>query len=114
MALHHSFITNVSQEIWEMKEILPVLFDNPLKRAAILEDIQIVCIGIAKTLEKQIGLLGELGIDLAIGEEGKIGIIEVNGRSQKEFYHQVKGKDCENIELIYRHPLEYAYALAKS
>ncbi len=114
VAHHHSFITNLSQEIWDLKEILTTLFDDPLKRSVVSQNIKKVSIEIAKTLDEKIGLLGELGIDLAIDEEGKIGIIEVNGRSQKGFYHQVKGKDCENIELIYRRPLEYAYVLAKS
>jgi hypothetical protein len=65
---------------------------------------------ICLTLEEEFGVCVELGLDLAIDEEGKIWVIEVNGKPLK-----VSIKRLGNPEIVYRcnrRPIEYAVTLA--
>jgi hypothetical protein len=65
---------------------------------------------ICLTLEKEFGVCVELGLDLAIDTDGKIWVIEVNGKPLK-----VSLKRLGNPEIVYRCnrcPIEYAVKLA--
>lgn len=65
---------------------------------------------ICLTLEKEFGVCAELGLDLAIDKNGKIWVIEVNGKPLK-----VSLKRLGDPEIVYRcnrRPIEYAAALA--
>ncbi|WP_332634144.1 YheC/YheD family protein [Halalkalibacter flavus] len=114
VAPYNFFITNVSERIYEMDETLEMLVSDPLKRNAMIQEIQETCIKVSQILEEKIGLLGEIGIDMALDENGRIWIIEVNGKTQKFIYHMVNGSDCKEIDLIYKRPLEYASYLSQT
>jgi len=65
----------------------------------------------AYLLEKNIGHLGEMGVDFCLDQQGKIWIIEINGRTQKKFVKRVNDKQL--TATIYSKPIEYSRYLAK-
>ncbi|SDY16988.1 YheC/D like ATP-grasp [Evansella caseinilytica] len=102
-----SYITNQSKELLRIADILAA---DTKTTAAVIEKIKKFGIHAAKLLEKNMGHLGELGFDFAVDTNGKVWIIEVNGRTQKHFLTQVD--DERQLRNIYLKPLEYAYFLA--
>lgn len=96
-----SVVTNISSggEVRKFNDVIPLLFSNT---AAISAEIDIVTVKVCKALEKRYGKLGELGVDIAIDNKGKVWIIEVNGKPAKLcIYHSgdisLINKTCHNI-----------------
>ncbi|MGO4889513.1 YheC/YheD family protein [Anaerobacillus sp. MEB173] len=113
MAPYNFFITNFSEKVYEMDEVLDVLVSDLNKRNTIRQEIYDIGINVGQVLDKAIGLLGELGIDIVIDENRKVWIIEVNGKSQKKMYHMLDGAEDEKIALVYKRPLELSYYLSQ-
>ncbi len=60
----------------------------------------------AAILEERLGLLGEVSVDCALDRDGRLWIIEVNGRPDKSLYSKVLGLADPGV--VYRRSLEYA------
>ncbi len=82
-----------------------------LNKDKVITALNDISIKTAQHLEKKLGHLGELSVDFGLARDGKLTIIEVNGKPQKKIYDYLKDKDA--IENIYKRPLEYAYYLCK-
>jgi hypothetical protein len=65
----------------------------------------------AHLVETKIGHLGEMSVDFCLDQQGKIWIIEINGKTQKKFIKRVN--DEQLTATIYSKPIEYARYLAK-
>ncbi|GEM_PF-4402130 len=65
---------------------------------------------VARLLEKRFVMLGELSVDFALDTEGKVWIIEVNGKPDRNLFFALR--DEELIQRILARPLEYACYLA--
>lgn len=114
IAPSHFYITSRAEEVYEMDEVLKVLFRNPSDIKSQLRKIRRLSIRIAQLLDKRIGLLGEIGLDIAIDEEGAIWLIEVNGKPQKAIFRMMEGIRCSGIDSVYKLPIEYAYYLSQT
>jgi glutathione synthase/RimK-type ligase-like ATP-grasp enzyme len=91
-----SIVTNISNGggVKRFDEVIPALFSNSI---SIASEIEFLVIAVCEALEKKYGSLGELGIDIAIGKDGKVWLLEVNGKPAKLcIYHS------GNVELIHR------------
>lgn len=114
IAPYHFYITNRAEKIYVMDEVLEVLFRTPSDKEFQHQEISQLSIRIAQLLDKRIGLLGEIGLDIAIDEEGAIWLIEVNGKPQKAIFRMMEGKRCRRIGSVYKPPIEYAYYLSQT
>jgi glutathione synthase/RimK-type ligase-like ATP-grasp enzyme len=101
VAVPGSIVTNVSSggEVKEFERVIPLLFSNSTSISA---EVDMLIIKICETLEKKYGMLGELGIDVAIDKSGKVWLIEVNGKPAKLcIYHsgnlELINRTCRNI-----------------
>lgn len=109
----HFFITNRSEDIRELDEVLETWYLNPIEREQVYQKVKSISIRAAQLIEESIGGMGELGLDLAIDQNGAIWIIEINGRPQKKLYYKLKRNTGKDINLVYKLPLEYAYYLSQ-
>lgn len=96
-----SIVTNISSggEVKRFDEVIPLLFSNS---SSISSEVDILVIKVCETLEKKYGKLGELGIDIAIDKNGKVWLLEVNGKPAKLcIYHsgnlELINRSCRNI-----------------
>ncbi len=101
------YITNYSSKIISLESLLE---SKPLLKNTI-EQIKSICLITAETLERKLGHLGDIGVDFGIDQEGKCGIIEVNGKTQKLLVDRTKNADL--IRAAYLKPIEYANFLTK-
>ncbi|SDI04027.1 YheC/YheD family endospore coat-associated protein [Alteribacillus bidgolensis] len=105
------YVTNCSHRICEADEILQTLASNNKERTALYEEMRNTSLIAGELLEKHLGLLGEIGIDMVIDENRKIKIIEVNGKLQKNLYNKGNVSFSCN-DLVYKRPVQFAYFLA--
>jgi hypothetical protein len=77
------------------EEILSAVREISLKAASVLE-------------KKSKYHLGELSVDFALDNEGKLWMIELNGKPQKVLY-----EDLDDVSKVYQRPMEYARHLAR-
>ncbi|WP_158738696.1 YheC/YheD family protein [Alteribacillus sp. YIM 98480] len=105
------YVTNCSHRICEADEILQTLASNNKERTALYREMRNTSLMTGKILEKHLGLLGEIGIDMVIDENRQIKIIEVNGKLQKSLYNKGDAS-WENTGLVYKRPVQFAYFLA--
>lgn len=61
-------------------------------------------------LEQQFGRLCELALDLAVGPDGRVWLLEVNPKPAREVFHRIGEK--ETYDKSIRRPVEYALSLA--
>ncbi|WP_177182671.1 YheC/YheD family protein [Paenibacillus sp. OV219] len=66
----------------------------------------------ANEAEEQLGLLGELSVDLVFDMQDKLWIIEINGKPHKSIYNDIPGVAFSTR--IFQRPLEYAGYLAQA
>ncbi|WP_245705231.1 YheC/YheD family endospore coat-associated protein [Alteribacillus persepolensis] len=105
------YVTNCSNRICKAEEVLPFIVSDTSESSAVYEEMIKTSIKTAKIIEKHVGLLGEIGVDMVLDKNKKLKIIEVNGKLQKNLYHKVREAFQEN-DLVYQRPIEYAYFLA--
>jgi len=109
LAYESYFNTSAFQGIYVAENFLPKIKGQA--GTFLLEQLKEISIGVAKVLDRRLGLLGELSVDFILDENNRPWIIEVNGKPQKSIY-----KDLEAIpqkQLIFQKPLEYAYYLSQ-
>jgi len=76
------------------------------------DELNTVSVKVARLVEKNIGLMGELSVDFILDEQQKLWIIELNGMPQKSIYADLQNAYHE--QLAYRRPIEYAYYLSRA
>lgn len=111
VAYNYSFITNINRYVLRIEDVLEHL---PLKKYNILRTLitlRKISIQAVEMLDSQLSHFGELSVDFALDTNGKLWIIEVNGKPQKVIFDELK--DSQRRDLIYKRPLEYASYLAQ-
>lgn len=84
--------------------------DDPAQREAKYEEIVSVSREISACIDREFGDCVELGLDMALDQEGNVRLLEVNGKPLK-----VSLKRLNNPQIIrrsYRRPIEYAVYLS--
>jgi glutathione synthase/RimK-type ligase-like ATP-grasp enzyme len=81
------------------------------QRIKIVETLNFVALEVAKTLEKSLGPLGELGIDIGIDEEGQVWFIEANLRPARLVFTLIGEKETRQLSVD--KPMLYSRYLAK-
>ncbi|MVP01046.1 YheC/YheD family protein [Paenibacillus lutrae] len=104
------FNTSMCKSVCDAAEIFSKLFSTE-KMDETLKTLSEVSVRAAKEAETITGSLGELSVDFVLDEQGKLWIIEMNGKPQKNIYHDLKR--FKHKKLIYSRPIEYAYYLAQ-
>lgn len=105
------FNTSMAEMLLTAEEALSALMPARAARSVMVEVREIGVIA-ATALEQSIGTLGEVSVDCMLDHNGRLWIIEVNGRPEKDIYGSVRGLADQGA--VYRLPLEYAaFLLAK-
>lgn len=81
----------------------------PGKEDEIIEQIKSLAIKIGCHMEEKYGLLGELGVDMGVDVNGKVWLIEVNGRPLKVSFTFMK--DRAIIKSIYQGLILFGFSL---
>lgn len=91
-----SIVTNVSSggKVKNFDKVISHIFSDSTSISA---EVDMLVIKICEVLEKKYGMLGELGIDVAIDKSGKVWLLEVNGKPAKLCIYR-----SGNLELINR------------
>lgn len=111
VAYENYFNTSMCETITDVIEILPRLFSQE-KIKEILHSLNEVSVRAAQVVETHMGSFGELSVDFVVDEQGKLWIIELNGKPQKNIFEDMKYFKDKN--LVYSRPLEYAFYLSYS
>lgn len=85
-------------------------FNDEEKVNEIINEIEMVAIESARTLEKSIGKSGEMGIDIGIDQNGKVWFIEANLRPARFIFTLIGDNDTRMKSIVT--PLLYARHLA--
>ncbi|KIL40199.1 hypothetical protein SD70_15405 [Gordoniibacillus kamchatkensis] len=92
-----------------VKKLLPDYSDIQIKN--LKQEINEFLINVYKKVESEYGKFGEIGIDFALDDKGKIWFIECNAQSAKVSIRKAYGSDV--VKKIYLNPLQYAKILAQ-
>ncbi|NMA60419.1 MAG: YheC/YheD family protein [Firmicutes bacterium] len=106
VALSYSYITNISQAIIPGETALKQAFPH----ADLAKTVKEISIKGAQIAEQSLGSLGEISIDFALDKQGKIWIIELNGKPMKAIFKELG--DLDVLKRVYQAPLAYARYLA--
>ncbi|AKL95358.1 endospore coat-associated protein YheD [Clostridium aceticum] len=96
-------------KVLKIKDVLAMSF--PGREHEIIEQIELLSIKIGYKMEEKYGFLGELGIDLGIDVNGKVWLIEVNGRPLKVSFAALKDKAITNV--IHQSLMFLSFSLCK-
>jgi len=106
MSFDDFFLTNLAYEIIPVQDVLKQL-DLDETTMARMKDISIEA---AKLIEEKAGPFGELCVDFGIEENGRLWIIEINGKPDKSLFKEISHETyCKTLIM----PLQYAEYLAK-
>jgi hypothetical protein len=95
----------------QLQPVLKAAFPHePDKVDSILATLPVLAKQIAKILDKNSCLLGELGIDFGVDDSGRVWFIEANSRTGRSLFHRLDTNDLGRT--ADRRPLEYAAYLA--
>lgn len=101
-----SFVSNL---VYSLKSVEDVISGTKYEES-LMPCLKKISIQTAVTLEKSLCNLGEISVDFGIDTEGRLWIIEVNGKPDKlMFQHLESGV----FEKLFRQPIEYALYLAR-
>lgn len=106
VALSYSYITNISVAIIPGEEALKEAYPHT-DYISLLRKISVKGAQIA---EQSLGSLGEISVDFALDRQGKVWIIELNGKPTKAVFKKLDNGQI--LERVYQTPLEYARYLA--
>lgn len=106
VALSYSYITNISQAIIPGETALKQAFPH----TDLVTTIKEISKKGAQIAEQSLGSLGEISVDFALDNQGKIWIIELNGKPMKAIFKELG--DLELLKRVYQMPLAYARYLA--
>ena len=101
------FVTNTAYGVQPIGKV----FENTAFSSTIVSDLRDISIRVAKTLEKHLCSLGEISVDFGITNNGKLWIIEVNGKPEKTIFGEIGD---EILDKVFLTPIEYAAYLAKT
>lgn len=101
------FITNLAYGVQRVQEAL----ENTDFDKSILFELREISILTAKILGEKLCFLGEISVDFGIEHNGKLWIIEVNGKPEKTVFGQISD---EALKKVFITPLEYAVYLAEN
>jgi hypothetical protein len=103
VAFKGCFNTSIFEKMCTTREALLYLFP-PYTAQSILRFIYHISLRAAENLESDCSKhMGEMSIDLALDNDSRLWIIEINGMPQKNLY-----RDFQSHRTVYRRPLEYA------
>ncbi|HHY09381.1 MAG TPA: YheC/YheD family protein [Firmicutes bacterium] len=105
-AVSYSYITNVSKRVTAAAAVLEKAFPN----RPLLKKLQAISLAAAQSLEAALGSLGEISVDLALDQEARPWLIEINGKPTKSIFKEIE--DEEAYKNAYLLPLAYASYLA--
>lgn len=101
------FVTNVCKKICYAEEALVHVGMDP---SEVMKKLESTSLTVARLLERHFVMLGEISVDFALDSEGKIWIIEVNGKPDRNLFFALR--DEALIQRILVRPFEYACYLA--
>ncbi len=101
-----SFVSNL---VYALKGVEEVLSGTKYEEV-LLPYLKKVSIQVATILEASLCHLGEISIDFGIDIDGRLWIIEINGKPDKLMFQQF---NSEIFEKTFRTPIEYALYLSK-
>lgn len=107
LALKYFYNTSQIRAIYEIETLASKHFSP-----AFLNTLNTTSLAVARVLELNYGLLGELSVDFILDRADKLWLIEVNGFPQKRLYKGIK--DFRHAEAVFGRPLEYASYLARN
>ncbi|NMA69039.1 MAG: YheC/YheD family protein, partial [Desulfitobacterium sp.] len=90
-----------------LSDVLALYF--PLREKEIIQKIEFLAEMIGYAMEDKYGYLGELGIDLGIDVNGKVWVIEVNGRPLKVSFNLLRDKTVSKV--IHKNPITLGFSL---
>ncbi|MCZ8518369.1 MULTISPECIES: YheC/YheD family endospore coat-associated protein [Paenibacillus] len=94
-----------------METLLKNRFGNDEKVASIKKTAYALGLHVVEHLEKQFGMLCEVGIDLAVDPKGQVWLLEVNPKPSREVFSRIGER--ETYRLAITRPLEFALWLYK-
>jgi len=100
------FVTNMPYEIIPVQEI----FERLDMDDSLITQMRDMSIEAAKLIEEKTGLMGELCVDFGIEENGRLRIIEINGKPDKSLFRYISDDIYEKTMIM---PLRHAEFLAK-
>ena len=103
--------TSLFQKVEITENILKELSFSKSKIKSVIKTLHDISIRVSKSLEDNLGHLGELSVDFGLDQEGKITIIEVNGKPQKKIYDYLVNPNIKKA--IYKRPMQYALYLSQ-
>jgi len=104
--------TNVFKSIYDADKLFSRLFPGEMKYETLIQSAKEFSVLAAQSLELDIGLLGEIGVDFGMDRDGKLWVIEVNGKPLKSLFEGIPNYNYE--KLIYGRPMEFAYYLSNN
>lgn len=111
--LRWGIVTNVAAggTSLPMEQALEPTFPDPHSRGRIKAQIEKVAVATARQLCRKSPQLADLGIDIGVDQEGRVWVIEVNGRDLRITFRQAGER--ESWRKTYHKPMEYAGYLLK-
>ncbi|UNC93216.1 YheC/YheD family endospore coat-associated protein [Candidatus Contubernalis alkaliaceticus] len=106
-SLANYYLTNSPRRV---KSFDKLIAEDNLVSEEIIEQIKNISLKTAVIIEKEFRHMGEISVDFGVDSQGKLWIIEANGKPQKILIDRLK--DEELSARVYRRPLEYAFYLA--
>ena len=100
------FITNMACEILPIEEML----NNKDMDLALIFQMKDISMKAAKLIESKLGSMGELCVDFGIEKNGRLRIIEINGKPDKSLFKFINNEIYEKALFT---PFLYAEYLAK-
>jgi hypothetical protein len=94
----------------KVRVVLGQIFSDPIRRDAIIDEIDYIALEAAGYLEQHICSIGELGIDIGIDRSGKLWFIEANLRPARQVFTLIGEKTMRKNSV--QKPLLYARYLA--
>lgn len=103
-----AIVTNFSQGA---SDVLTFPGDKLLHSKLEWKSLRSLATKVALSLEEKFGMLGELGLDFALDNEGKLWILEINFSPSSAAY---RNADEKMSNIIYGNPLDYSIFLIKN
>jgi glutathione synthase/RimK-type ligase-like ATP-grasp enzyme len=103
IALKNYYVTNAHRKVISITELIE---GNNKITEEIYQEMGKICLLAAKSMEKGIGHLGEIGVDFGLDYKGNLWIIEINGKPQKSVFNKLKSDELSKT--VHIRPIEYA------
>lgn len=95
------FVTNTAYDVRPINKVL----DNTEFKPSITDEMRQISIQVAELLENNLCPLGEISVDFGITSNGRLWIIEINGRPQKHLFNRIDNGIFKQAVIV---PLRYA------